>query len=449
MQNKEQGGKGRTTTISVRSLTTGAVLPADLHDPNGILLLKSGSTVTKRFIHAILARGIETVEIEQAAAQSMQQGVAKPTDPYEIVPTDQIVPAGEVVTARTIQLDQAIETEQLPDPTIPSHDGAATRLPDLKSLREETVEAAECRRTTVQIYGNIVDEVKDGNPIDVSGVTEVVSRMQTCVMKDTRLASLLMDFGASEGGYILKHGLNVAWLATASATWMGMEPKLVRQVGLAAMFQDIGMLRVPESIRFAQRPLTADERALIDHHPIHSLELLTRSGEIDQIGLMVAYQSHERCNRSGYPRKRHRMFIHPMARMTAVADVYAAVTCPRPYRDPLIPYRGMTTLLDEVKAGRLDNDFVRMFLDCFGLFPVGSYVRLSEGTTARVICANGRHHTKPVVVPVAADGTEAPEQIDLFNCEDVSVAAALSESEACRKIGGDKAEDPEGADQAA
>ncbi len=417
----------RTITIAVKSLTPGAVLPADLHDLHdlqGILLLKSGSRITERFIHAILARGIETVETDVEAAKSIQEGGGDQDDTgsetSQSRPPETIVPAEEVVTAGTLLLDKAIETGQLPDLPMPPHGGAAKGLLDLKSLREETAAAENRHERTVQIYGNVVSDVKDGKPIDVAGVTEIVSRMQDSVKKDTRLASLLMDFSASGGEYVQKHGLNVAWLATATATWMGLDDGLVRQVGLAAMCQDIGMLRVPESIRFADRSLTQQERALIDHHPIHTLELLERTSKIDQTGLMVAYQAHERCNRSGYPRYRHRMYIHPMTRMMAVSDVYAAVTCPRPYRDRMIPYMGMTTLLEEVKNGRLDRDYVRMFLDCFGLFPIGSYVRLSSGTAARVIRAGGREHTRPVIVPGAADGTESSEHLDLSKCDDAT-----------------------------
>ena len=58
------------------------------------------------------------------------------------------------------------------------------------------------------------------------------------------------------------------------------------------------------------------------------------------------------------------------------------------------------------------------------LFPIGSLVRLSDGRLARVLRSNGEAHTRPVVSPLAADGGETDEELDLSQCTDVTVAAA-------------------------
>jgi len=278
-----------------------------------------------------------------------------------------------------------------------------------------------------------VDRIKSDENIDFSVASLIIRQLHSCVEGDARLASLLLDHEVADKNYMVTHGLNVAWLVMGTATWMGLEAEQVRDTGMGALFKDVGMLRVPDSVRMAARRLDDNERMLIEHHPIQTLDILERCGGFSQTSLIVAYQAHECCNGTGYPRGRNRMTIHPMARLTAVADIYSAVTCNRPYRNGVTPYGGMTILLDEASAGRLDPNLVRIFLDCFTLFPIGSYVGLSDGTISRVLQSNGAEHTKPVVVPLDASGSETDEEIDLSTTDRLSVVEALPTDDARRR----------------
>ena len=118
-----------------------------------------------------------------------------------------------------------------------------------------------------------------------------------------------------------------------------------------------------------------------------------------------------------------------MARIVAAADTYAAVIGERPHRDAGLPYRGMATLLREVTSGKLDNSVVRAFLDTMSLFPVGSYVRLSDGTLARVLRPNGGEHKKPIVVPLDEKGRESDVELDLSADDSLHISEALHEDE--------------------
>ena len=98
----------------------------------------------------------------------------------------------------------------------------------------------------------------------------------------------------------------------------------------------------------------------------------------------------------------------------------------RPGFDARAPYIAVKWLLYEAHAGRLDSDVLRAFLDCMSLFPVGSQVRLSTGSVARVLRANGSLHTRPVVLPLDSDGVESDVELDLAATDTVQVASALA-----------------------
>ncbi|MCH7814447.1 MAG: HD domain-containing protein [Planctomycetes bacterium] len=200
------------------------------------------------------------------------------------------------------------------------------------------------------------------------------------------------------------------------ATQLSVPQDQVLHLGVGALIHDVGMLRVPPELRQAPRQLTEAERFEVSRHPLHTLDCLERVGNLNDLSLIVAYQIHERGDRSGYPRQRPLTTIHPLARLAAIADTYAAITAQRPHRNARGPYEAMETLLRETSRNRFDRQVMRCFLDCISLFPIGSYVRLSNGQLAKVLRANPGLHTQPVVVPLHDDGTESGIELDL-SCE--------------------------------
>ncbi len=117
--------------------------------------------------------------------------------------------------------------------------------------------------------------------------------------------------------------------------------------------------------------------------------------------------------------------VNPLARVVNVADTYAALTSPQPYRPAVCPYLAIKTLLYAASDGQLDRNVARAFLNCVCLFPIGSYVELSDGLIARVLRNNGAAHTRPVVVPLNADGSETDIELDRKKLTSIQVIRAL------------------------
>ena len=75
----------------------------------------------------------------------------------------------------------------------------------------------------------------------------------TMFEQDASLAALTLKIGCSGKTYLPQHGLNVAVLTSNMAMAMGFSKEEATQAAIGAMFHDVGMLRVPESIRLAPR----------------------------------------------------------------------------------------------------------------------------------------------------------------------------------------------------
>jgi DNA-binding NarL/FixJ family response regulator len=80
----------------------------------------------------------------------------------------------------------------------------------------------------------------------------------------------------------------------------------------------------------------------------------------------IAARHHERLDGSGYPRGLTAMSLTAADRLLAAADVYHALTEPRPHRSAMSPADAAGTVQAEVRAGRLDGDAVNAVLAAAG-----------------------------------------------------------------------------------
>ena len=130
------------------------------------------------------------------------------------------------------------------------------------------------------------------------------------------------------------HCSRVAHNARALALGMGLEGEEVRAVYWSGLLHDLGKIAVPEHILQKPGALTEDEFSTIRRHSdIGANLLLAVSADLRQIAEGVRTH-HERWDGSGYPRKLRGGEIPLAGRIVAAVDVFEALTCQRPYREP-------------------------------------------------------------------------------------------------------------------
>jgi HD-GYP domain-containing protein (c-di-GMP phosphodiesterase class II) len=205
-------------------------------------------------------------------------------------------------------------------------------------------------------------------------------------------------------------------LAMAIGTRMGLEQWQLIELGMGCWIHDVGMACVDPRLVEADRLLAAGEFAEIAKHPLRTFDIIEKN--IDAIPVaarMVAYQIHERADGSGYPRGRTLAQTHPLARIAAVADTYAALVAPRPHRPGMQPYYAIEKVLADTKRGLFDPKAVRGLLETVGLFPIGSFVEFSNSDyIGRVIRSNGAQFALPIVEIHRRTAPEtAPSIVDL------------------------------------
>lgn len=393
--------RGLFINDSPNELSIGERLSHNIYDQYGVLLLARGSLVTAAFLEQLRARG---------------QWKADPPPEDE---KTQLPPEITLQTPATRRLDESVEKQTGGDYT-PKYHWPEARM-SLNQFRQASAEAVQQFDQLLDQYHGFGAKLARGGNLRSRQPREHIQTLMELFRSDRNLPLMLLNLRDMDKDYLFAHGIKVSLLSMSIAISLGYNEQDVADVGLGALLQDIGMLRVPEEIRMAPRALTDSEWLEIQHHPIYTADLLDAIGVKSPLTMLVGYQAHERCDRSGYPRRRPRALIHPLSRVVAVADTYIALTSPRPHRQAFSPYDSNITLLHEANAGRLDHTAVRALLDCISLFPVGSGVVLSNQLKAKVIRSNPGHHTEPVVVPLNDDGSESDRELDLAGRDDLKI----------------------------
>ncbi|MBC7326839.1 HD-GYP domain-containing protein [bacterium] len=134
-------------------------------------------------------------------------------------------------------------------------------------------------------------------------------------------------------GYAQGHSQRVLEYAMAIAKHLE-PPYEDPALPLACLLHDIGMLGIPIEITLKPARLTNEERALLERHPLFSVQMLQHIQGIDDV-LKIIRHHHEAYDGTGYPDGIAREEIPLGARILAVADAFEAMTCRRPHRWPL------------------------------------------------------------------------------------------------------------------
>lgn len=133
----------------------------------------------------------------------------------------------------------------------------------------------------------------------------------------------------------------------AIAGRLGLDAERAELIRLASSLHDLGKLAVPDRILLKPGPLTAAERAAVEAHAEAGHALLSRSGEeLLELAATIALTHHERLDGSGYPHGLRGAEIPLEGRITAVADVYDALTHDRVYRAALAPANALAELVE-------------------------------------------------------------------------------------------------------
>ena len=209
-----------------------------------------------------------------------------------------------------------------------------TIYPDTRTVEEEVAPARAAYDRTSEVLRKLAADVWAGHPVEIARVEEVVDEMVESMVRNPDAlmwVARLREQDITTYG----HGLQVAVYLVAFGRHLGFPRAELSQLGTIGLLLDIGKIKLPKSILEKQGRLTPEEFETVKGHVNLGLEILSATPNWPVEVLEGIAQHHERMNGSGYPKGLAGDSIAPEARVLRVADVFAALTEPRPYHTPL------------------------------------------------------------------------------------------------------------------
>jgi len=402
-------------SVRIERLKPGTVIHAPIYeerDGNSLLLLSAGTRITESLVERLAKRGVREVRVQTKDLARMRRSAPSRRARTTGLSVDELeqVPAGGTWGVKSNSFVHKVR----------KHGATPYDTTLVGQFRGKF-------QSTLSQTLNFFQQLNAGDRVHDEAVVAVAEQSVKQIAEDLELF-VSLGIRPNTGEYPGQHSLQCSMLALSVGTTLGLTKDELLDLGTGCLLHDLGMLRIDSNIYNAPTVLDPIEFLEITKHPGHTFELIRPLEKLSTGARMVAYQMHERCDGSGYPRKRRRGQIHYLAKIAAVADVFVAMISPRPYRPPYVPYHAIEEIIRATRSHQFDPDVVRALLRTVSLFPIGSYVELSDHRVGKVIRANGEQFTRPVVEvwdPLEPSG--GPEIVDLANQPELSILRPLSE----------------------
>ncbi|MCI0372591.1 MAG: HD domain-containing protein [candidate division NC10 bacterium] len=199
---------------------------------------------------------------------------------------------------------------------------------------------------------------------------------------------------------LVSHMLNVAIFAVKIATGMGLKPEALLRVALGGCVHDVGMVRYPPELSTGSQSLTSKQLEELRRHPEEGSKILSALGPAYKWLADVAHQEHEREDGSGYPRGLRGDQIAEIAKIVGLADIYESLTHPRPYRNRTVPVTLPHEAVKEIlqaERQRFGERYLRGLITGLSAFPIGTVVRLNNGSVGRVVATSRALPLRPTL----------------------------------------------------
>ncbi len=158
-------------------------------------------------------------------------------------------------------------------------------------------------------------------------------RQRARELSESYMATVRALAGAVEArdAYTAHHGDRVTAYGIELAAASGLEIADESELECAFLLHDIGKVAIPDGILFKAGTLDADEREVMQRHPVIGEEIISEIAFLEPARPLVRHH-HERWDGGGYPDGLAGMEIPLVARVFALADALDALTSDRPYR---------------------------------------------------------------------------------------------------------------------
>jgi HD-GYP domain-containing protein (c-di-GMP phosphodiesterase class II) len=288
--------------------------------------------------------------------------------------------------------------------------------------------------TVIKGVGSMFQNIR-GDDITAE-MTNAISNMSTDLTEDlVKNPQVAFSLGKVQDAdeYTFVHSFNVAVLTGYLTNRLHPSDRdFLQRVVMGGLLHDMGKAKIPLEILHKPGPLSPEEFDEMKRHPNFGVALALKTGVRDPVILDVISGHHEKWSGKGYPKGNRGMDIPEAARISAVADVFDALTAKRVYKSSMSSRNAITIILKDAGV-HFDAKIARELLVSLGLYPPGSIVMLSDGRKGFVVSGGGKDLVRPVIMiqdpDDAQNESDVPVFVDLKTTRDICIAQYLGHCE--------------------
>jgi len=281
------------------------------------------------------------------------------------------------------------------------------------SFEQEYPRAREIYNITCENASNFYNDAKLGKSLRVARIKHTVSSLVDSVIRHPDALMLLSSL-QDKSDQAVSHAINVCALSVTFGRFLGFKKQQLIELGAGALLHDIGETKVPDKILQDFANCSTEEIQQYQDHTTYGAAILYNSKGLPDSVISVARDHHERANGSGYPQHLQSRQLHPYTTIVSIVDVYDSITSDM-YGRPPMP---CTDALKNIYAWRedfFDNLLVEKFIQCLGIYPLGSVIELKSGHIGIVISINPQTRLLPKVLLVRDQHKQPIEQPKIIN----------------------------------
>ena len=334
-------------------------------------------------------------------------------------------PSGPILSVKTESHDDG--DNQIDRVLVASSRHIDTRWhPDKTGLEEELHEASRIESRAREMLYDTLDDAKLGKSIRPAGVREVVTEMAESIIRNPDAMVVLSQLKEADE-YTALHSLRVCILALTFGRHLDFSREELNLLGIGALLHDVGKMRVPTDVLNKPGRLTDSEFELMKSHVPEGVKILAKADGIPEASIQVAAQHHERYSGGGYASGIAGDKIGTFGLVSGIVDCYDAITSDRVYHSGMSPYEALTNMYSWRNTD-FHPGLIEQFIQCMGIYPVGSLVELSAGSIGVVINVNRRRRLRPRVALVLDSNKEPFPLAKIVNLTDLEDQDGSSET---------------------
>jgi HD-GYP domain-containing protein (c-di-GMP phosphodiesterase class II) len=310
------------------------------------------------------------------------------------------------------------------------------RREEIQLLNQRKMKLVKSEQEYMQAFSrvkNIMKLIEPDKETAVEAAHELIDNVVETVLRDEEtIVHLIALYEKDSLAYF--HSLNVAILSVILGKKLDFSGKDLNELGMSAIFHDIGKQRIPKKILLKKEDLTKAEQKYLELHPRYGFSMLTGSSRISPQVLAGVLEHHERCTGKGYPQGLTESQISTYAKIIAIVDTYANLSNQDIQGRFFTPHETLSYMYTKLSSS-FSQEILSVFIKGLGVYPPGTLVQLSDKSFGMVLATNRNQSLRPTLVLYDKNTPrEEPVIVNLSEDRDLNIMRSLRPSETSEEV---------------